>query len=106
MLVSFRCLDNGDNQNKRVELLNQHLQWVTHNMNNIKVAGPLIGNSNNTHIGSLYIFEADSIEQATKILHSDPYYAADIWHSIDITEFKDYAGTWVGGQNWPGANNN
>jgi uncharacterized protein YciI len=75
-------------------------------MDNIKVAGPLIGKTDKAHVGSMYILEANSVEEATNILRSDPYYDAAIWQSIDITEFKDYAGTWVGGKNWPGANTN
>jgi len=102
MLVSFRCLDGENTQNKRMQALQAHLSWVEQNMNNIKVAGPLLG-EDQSHIGSMYILLANSIDAAKQIFKTDPYYTAGIWQQIDITEFKDYAGTWVGGKNWPGA---
>jgi uncharacterized protein YciI len=103
MLVLFNCLDNDNQQQRRLNSLKAHLDWVEHNMGSIKVAGPQLSEQTNTIVGSMYILEAESIEQAFQLLKSDPYHKADIWQKILITEFKDYAGTWVGGKNWPNA---
>lgn len=100
MLVEFHCLDKKPSmQDVRLTLLKEHLIWVENNMSSIYVAGPL--KQDNTIIGSLYIIEADSVEQAKEILFSDPYYHGAIWEKIEINEFNAYAGKWVGGKNWP-----
>jgi uncharacterized protein YciI len=99
MLVQFNCLDkNPAKQELRSQHLAAHLAWVDTQMAHICVAGPL--RHNGVIIGSMYVLEAQDIEQAQGILHSDPYYLADIWLSIDLYEFNAYAGGWVGGKNW------
>jgi uncharacterized protein YciI len=104
MLTMFHCFDADNTQQKRMSFLSAHLKWVEMNMIRIKVAGPSINESTQEIEGSLYIVEANSIADAEKLLQQDPYYKADIWQKIIKKEFKDYAGTWVGGKNWPNAN--
>lgn len=100
MLVQFNCLDkHPDMQDERMQHLAAHLAWVEEHMTHICVAGPLKDNAK--IIGSLYILEANDVKQAESLLRSDPYYLANIWASIDIFEFNAYAGSWVGGKNWP-----
>lgn len=104
MLVMCHCKDNSNQQQVRMTELAAHLNWVENNMHIIKVAGPLLDDNTQQIIGSLYILEAENKAQAEQYLAQDPYYKANIWQQITIKEFKDYAGTWVGGKNWPGAN--
>lgn len=100
MLVQFNCLDKQPAmQEARMQHLAAHLAWVEANMVHIRVAGPLKDQAK--IIGSLYVLEAEDMKQATAILHSDPYYLAHIWASVDKFEFNAYAGSWVGGKNWP-----
>jgi uncharacterized protein YciI len=96
----FNCIDNDNQQNIRINALTDHLQWVEKNMISIKVAGPQLERKTSKITGSMYIIEAVDIEHAEQLLKNDPYYKADIWKQITITEFKDYAGVWVGGNNW------
>lgn len=105
MLVAFHCLDKEHQQAIRAQNLQPHLLWVEENMTSIKVAGPLVQSEPEAMIGSLYIIEANSIDKANSLFRTDPYYKAGIWQHITISVFKDYAGTWVGGKNWPGAFN-
>ncbi|XQW83563.1 YciI family protein [Thalassotalea piscium] len=106
MLVMFHCYDKNNQQAKRNDALVPHLAWVEINMESIKVAGPLLQEETKNIIGSLYIIEADNIDNAKQIFQDDPYFKADIWQQIVTTEFKDYAGTWVGGKNWPTSSSN
>ncbi|MDO6560467.1 YciI family protein [Paraglaciecola chathamensis] len=100
MLVQFHCVDKTPSQqDKRLENLGAHLAWVESNMAQICVAGPL--KQDEQIVGSLYILDASTVQQAKTLLFSDPYYLADIWASIKIQTFNAYAGTWVGGKNWP-----
>ena len=88
MLVQFNCLDKTPSmQTKRIQQLSAHLAWVEEHMANIRVAGPLKDDS--LIIGSLYVLEADTIEQAEQILHRDPYYLADIWaRSLPCSQYQ------------------
>ena len=104
MLFHFYCLDNPENASKyRVAKLQQHLDWVTRNMDKIRVAGPLKATDGNKIIGSIYVIEADNEQDAQQLLAQDPYHLSSIWQSVTCSEFNDYAGTWVGGKNWPEA---
>ena len=101
MLFQFFCTDFTTNTTSlRQEYLVSHLQWVESNMASIRVAGPRLDDDERI-LGSLYIIEAETKQRALKLLESDPYHQAAIWQSITCTEFKAYAGTWVGGKNWP-----
>ncbi len=101
MLFQFFCTDNTTNaESLRQEYLLSHLQWVESNMATIRVAGPRLDEESRI-VGSLYIIEAETKQQALQLLESDPYHQADIWQRVTCTEFKAYAGTWVGGKNWP-----
>ncbi|WP_077343524.1 YciI family protein [Pseudocolwellia agarivorans] len=101
MLVMFNCMDKENQQNKRFECLKDHLLWVENNMSAIKVAGPQLHPHSDRIIGSFYIIEANTIEDAHMLFQTDPYYMAGIWKVVSTAEFKGYAGTWVGGKNWP-----
>lgn len=102
MLVSFYCYDKKpDSQKLRDRYLSAHLSWVEDNLALIRVAGPL--RENGQIVGSLYVLEAVDLDNAHKRLKTDPYYQADIWQTVEINEFNAYAGTWVGGKNWPGS---
>ncbi|QBY04574.1 YciI family protein [Thalassotalea sp. HSM 43] len=105
MLVSFICRDknNQHSQQQRQQKLTAHLKWVEQHMDIIRVAGPLLHNDSQDYQGSFYILEADSLDSAWQVFISDPYYQAQIWQSVTHQEYKAYAGTWVGGKNWPGS---
>lgn len=104
MLFVIRCIDaEKDTMPIRADALSAHLSWVEDNMETIRVAGPLINNETGEHEGSMYVVEADSKRAAERFLASDPYYQAEIWQQVTYTEFKAFAGTWVGGKNWPGS---
>ncbi|NMP30134.1 YciI family protein [Thalassotalea sp. M1531] len=103
MLFHFYCIDNPEKAHQfRLKKLQQHLDWVVQNMQSIKVAGPIKDSKSQNIIGSVYVVEADSAKQALAVLSEDPYHQAGIWQSISQQVFNDYAGTWVGGKNWPG----
>ena len=102
MLVCFQCFDNPvDAQQKRLDALQAHLEWVSKNMSRIKVAGPLRQDGDDKYCGSMFIVEGDSEQDALSFLQSDPYFQAGIYQRVEPMEFKGYAGTWVGGENWP-----
>lgn len=103
MLVSFHCYDKKPSrQAERDHYLGEHLRWVEDNLDIIKVAGPL--RQDGHIVGSFYVLESADESQARQLLQADPYSQAEIWQTVEVNEFNAYAGTWVGGKNWPGSN--
>lgn len=102
MLLHIHCTDHPERApHLRLALLQPHLQWVKENMANIRVAGPLLNEDNGEISGSMYVMQAASVDEALTLFSEDPYHQADIWQHVSYAQFKDYAGTWVGGENWP-----
>ena len=100
MLVSIYCKDAPGGAEHRRAKMAEHLQHIEEIEDRIKVAGPIMGSDGEGPVASLLIFEVDSLDEATGMLHADPYYRADVWQEINIQEFKGVVGIWVGGKAW------
>jgi uncharacterized protein YciI len=53
----------------------------------IVMSGPLTADDGQTMIGSLFLVEAPGRAEITAFHHADPFYAAGIWQSVNITAF-------------------
>lgn len=91
--------DLPGSETARAERLQEHLRFVRTHLDRILVAGPRLA-SGGEMIGSTYIIEADSVEEARGFLQQDPYWHANIWREPRISGFSGVAGRWVGGVNW------
>lgn len=100
MLVSIYCLDAPGSAGPRQSKMAEHLQHIEEIEDRIKVAGPVMGSGGEGPVASLLIFEVDSLDEATAMLHADPYYRAGVWQEVNIQEFKGVVGSWVGGKTW------
>ena len=100
MLVSVYCKDAPGSAAPRQDKLAEHLQHIEEIEDRIRVAGPVTGSGGEGPVASLLIFEVDGLDQATAMLHADPYYRAGVWQEINIQEFKGVVGSWVGGKTW------
>ncbi|MFK8024041.1 MAG: YciI family protein [Ilumatobacter sp.] len=84
MLIAFQGLDRADAGELRASLRPAHIEF--HRRRNNLVGGPLIDDDGNM-CGSLIIFEAEDIADATKQLASDPYIERGLFDTVSITEF-------------------
>ena len=100
MLVSIYCKDAPGGAESRKSKLAEHLEHIEEIEDRIKVAGPVMGPDEDGLVASLLIFEVDNLDEATAMLHADPYYQAGVWQEINIQEFKGVVGSWVGGKTW------
>ena len=100
MLVSIYCSDAEGSAEPRQSKLAEHLQHIEGIEDKIKVAGPVMGIGGNEAVASLLILEVDNLDEATALLHADPYYQAGVWQQVNIQEFKGVVGSWVGGKTW------
>jgi len=93
------CRDKADTAEARLVHRDAHFAHVEKHMDRYHVAGPIKDTQGNV-TGSLIIVEAQDADAARAFLESDPYYAADIWQTIEIHEFVAAAGGWIGGKKW------
>jgi uncharacterized protein YciI len=100
MLISIYCKDASGSAEVRQSRINEHLHHIELIMDKLKVAGPLMNNENSQVVGSLLIFELDSLAEAQVLIESDPYFEAGIWSEIRVEPFLGVAGEWVGGKSW------
>lgn len=93
------CTDRPDTAQKRLDARDAHFVHIEATLANYFIAGPLRDEDGNT-VGSLLIIKAENAGEARKCVEADPYFGADIWSEIRITEFVPAAGDWIGGKIW------
>ena len=100
MLVSVYCKDSPGSAGPRQDKLAEHLKHVESIEDKIMVAGPVMGDDGEQAVASLLVVEVGSLDEATEMMHVDPYFHAGVWQEINIQEFKGVVGSWVGGKIW------
>lgn len=93
------CVDKPGTEQKRLDARGAHFAHIEKTLDNLLIAGPMKDGDGAT-IGSLLIVKATDAEDARRQLEADPYFAADIWADIRISEFMPAAGDWIGGKIW------
>ncbi len=88
MLYMLFCEDKPDSLELRLANRKNHLSWASTKAENIKLAGPMLSNDNETMIGSLFILEASSLEEVKKMNQEDPYTKAGLWGNVTIRPFR------------------
>ncbi|MFK7918503.1 MAG: YciI family protein [Ilumatobacter sp.] len=84
MLIAFRGIDRTDAPGLRASLRPAHLEFHSQRAN--LVGGPLLDADGNM-CGSLIIFEADDIADATAQMANDPYITDNLFDTFSVNEF-------------------
>ena len=100
MLVSIYCKDAPGSAAPRQDKLAEHLKHVESIEDRIMVGGPIMGADGEQAVASLLVVDVDGLDEATEMMHTDPYFEAGVWQEINIQEFKGVVGSWVGGKTW------
>ena len=77
-----------------------HFAYIETILEQLLVAGPLADMPGGKHIGSLFVYAADSEADARELLENDPYYRAGIYGQVRLAPFVPAAGQWIGGTIW------
>ena len=93
------CTDRLETAQARLDARDAHFTHIEKVLDEILIAGPLVGPDGMT-VGSLLVVKAKDAISARALLERDPYLKADIWADIRITEFDPAAGEWIGGKIW------
>lgn len=87
MLYVLYCLDRPNASDLRQAHRPDHIEWAGKHPN-IRMAGPLLGDDEQTMIGSLFVIEADNREAAASMNADDPYTRAGLFERVEIHPFR------------------
>jgi len=94
------CKDHPGVRQLRQKHTPAHLDYVETILDRILVAGPLIDTQSGDYNASFLVYQAETQQEALKLLHDDPYYIAGIFAEVHCQQFLPAAGTWIGGKIW------
>lgn len=80
------CEDKPDGLPIRVETRPVHLDYLK--TVPIRIAGPFLGEDNETMVGTLYVIEADSLAEAQDIVDNDPFTKAGLFSSVSVRPWR------------------
>jgi uncharacterized protein YciI len=81
------CLDHPNAVEKRLSHYDAHKAYLGSGKTKTVISGPLLADDNETMIGSLFLFEADTKEEVVAFNQADPFNAAGVWASVHIHPF-------------------
>ncbi|MCW9033155.1 MAG: YciI family protein [Rhodospirillales bacterium] len=88
MLYAILCHDKAASSHIRAENRPLHLEYLKANNDNIHAAGPLMGDDEQSMVGSLLIMNYESKAEAETFAAGDPYAKAGLFESVTITPWK------------------
>jgi len=91
--------DRAGAHERRMAARAAHFAYIETIMDRIAVAGPL-RTDDNGFAGSVLVYDVPDPDTARALLEGDPYFAADIWESVELYPFTAAVGTWIGGKIW------
>lgn len=65
-----------------------HLEWAGEFAHRIAMAGPVLSDDGNTMIGSTFVIEFDSLDEAKAWAAQDPYAKAGLFERTEIIPFN------------------
>ena len=84
MLYAAICTDKPGSLDKRKANRSEHLAYLKSLGEALVLAGPFTEHDGVSMNGSLVVVEAASVEDARKIIESDPFAKAGIFASVEI----------------------
>jgi uncharacterized protein YciI len=88
MIYAIHCLDHQGAVNKRLENYEAHKAYLAKGLVKTIISGPLLAEDNDTMIGSLFVVEADSLDQVRDFNANDPFQHAGVWATVNIHPFN------------------
>ena len=82
------CLDRPNALADRLAHYEAHKAYLAKATVKTLISGPLLADDNETMVGSLFVFEADSKEAVFAFNANDPFNAAKIWEDVKIHPFS------------------
>ena len=78
--------DKPDHVDIRMAARPRHVEWLK--ANPIRIAGPFMSDDGKTMIGSMLVFEADSVEDVEAMMAKDSFAEVELFESVEIRPWK------------------
>ncbi len=80
--------DNEESSDKRMEHMEEHLNFLSEKSSQIHAAGPLTNAETKKQAGGLWLVEANNLEDVQKLVKEDPFWPTGLRKSIQILEWN------------------
>lgn len=96
----FICLDGEKTAPLREKHLFGHLDHIEANNDRYRVAGPMRNTPEEPIIGSFFIVDAASEEEAWEFMRGDPYIKSNMYETVTVHQVVPACGKWMEGVIW------
>ena len=97
------CWDGPGSAESRNRVLEGHLDYVEQHYDKYLVCGPLRNPGQDELIGSFFLVNAPSAEEAEALVSGDPYVKSGMYAEIRVQEAVAAGGRFMGGVIWESA---
>lgn len=87
MLFVIHCLDHESGIEKRLLHYEAHKAYLAAAPVKTLVSGPLVAEDGETMIGSLFIVQANSLDDVVQFNRNDPFNVENVWKDVCINGF-------------------
>ncbi|ANY77179.1 hypothetical protein BB934_02230 [Microvirga ossetica] len=87
MRIVVHCMDKPDALPVRLANYEAHKAYLASGKVATVISGPLLADDLETMIGSMFIFEADTIDDVVAFNREDPFAKAGVWETVSIRPF-------------------
>jgi uncharacterized protein YciI len=84
----IHCLDHPNSVEKRLAHYEAHKAYLASAKIRTLISGPLLGDDEQTMIGSCFVVEAASLAEVEAFNRNDPFHAIGLWLTISIRAFN------------------
>jgi uncharacterized protein len=92
-LFALTCLDKAGSLELRMAERPRHLAYLESFKGSVKLAGPLLDDTDNSPIGSHLILDMASLAEVQAFAAADPYAVAGLFETSTIHTFRATIGT-------------
>jgi len=83
----IHCLDHSDASERRLANYDDHKAYLSQPPVTIMISGPLLSDDGERVVGSLFIVEAERLDDVRDFNRNDPFTRADVWREVSIHPF-------------------
>ncbi len=92
MLFIATCVDKPQSVETRLANRPAHLDHLKSLGSKVKIGGAMLADDLQTPVGSMLIFEGESLKEIESILAQDPYKLAGLFESVTVKPYRQAVG--------------
>lgn len=88
MLFHLYCKDKTGLSNMRASSRSAHLKYLSSFEDKVKLAGPILDEDGQVVVGSVFVFEAEDMDEVQAFAKGDPYRKIGLFETVEIKPFR------------------